>query len=185
MNTLISTTPFSLHSKDISLTVSDFWTWGFSDLLDNTLRGVLAEFLVSSVCGTSDVRINWTPYDCVSPSSRRIEVKSAAYLQSWTDEDFSRISFDIAPKFSWTPENGYSDVKSRNCDLFVFSVYTATSRNQSILNLDLWDFYILATSTLNREIPNQKKISLSSLQRLCPIKTDYAGLLSAIETIEL
>jgi hypothetical protein len=31
--------------------VSDFWRWGFSNLTDNTTRGVLAEFLVASALG--------------------------------------------------------------------------------------------------------------------------------------
>ena len=29
-------------------TIKDFWSWAYSDLLDNTQRGVMAEFLVYS-----------------------------------------------------------------------------------------------------------------------------------------
>ncbi len=34
-----------------TLTVLDFWQWGFSDLRTNIVRGVLAEFFVASAVG--------------------------------------------------------------------------------------------------------------------------------------
>lgn len=37
---------FTLHGKGAGITVLDFWRWAFSDLIDNTQRGVMAEFLV-------------------------------------------------------------------------------------------------------------------------------------------
>ena len=39
---------FTLHGKGAGITVLDFWRWAFSDLIDNTQRGVMAEFLVHS-----------------------------------------------------------------------------------------------------------------------------------------
>lgn len=39
---------FTLHGKSAGITVMDFWRWAFSDLIDNTQRGVMAEFLVYS-----------------------------------------------------------------------------------------------------------------------------------------
>ena len=182
---IIPTDQFTLDGKSVNLTVLDFWTWGFSDLLDNTLRDTLAEFLVASACGTLDTRQDWRPYDCTSPSGRHIEVKCATYLQSWNDENLSHIQFDIAPKHYWDAEYGYSPTKTRNCDLYVFAVYTALSKNQSILDLDLWDFYVLPTHILDDNIPTQKSISLQSLLRFQPTKTNYADLLSAIEGVQL
>jgi hypothetical protein len=131
------------------------------------------------------IRKDWTPFDLTSPSGRRIEVKSAAYLQSWNQDYFSHVIFDIAPHRAWTPESGYSPEAKRNSDLYVFCLYTALSRQQSITDLDLWDFYVLATSTLNENSPTQKRIGLSSLMNLGAIKTDYAGLCNTIETMTL
>ena len=54
-----------------------------------------------------------------------------------------------------------------------------------MLDLDYWEFYVLPTSVLDTNIPTQKKISLSSLLKLEPVKTDYAGLGKVIETIKL
>ena len=130
------------------------------------------------------MRVNWLPFDVTSPSGRRIEVKSAAYLQSWTTDFPAQIQYDIVPKLAWDGKS-YATEAKRNCDLFVFCLYTALTRDKSILDLDYWEFYVLPTSVLNDKIPNQKTISLSSLLKLEPIKTDYAGLGSAIESIKL
>lgn len=131
------------------------------------------------------MRVDWAPYDLTSPSGRRIEVKSAAYLQSWDQEYYSKIIFDIAPHRAWDAKTGYAPEAKRNSDLYVFCVYTALSRDKSILDLDLWDFYVLPTSILNQKIPTQKTIGLQSLQKLNPIKTGYSDLGKTIETIQL
>lgn len=125
------------------------------------------------------------PYDLTSPSGRRIEVKSAAYLQSWTEDYFSHIIFDIAPKRAWDPRSGYSPEKARHSDLYVFCLYTARSREQSIMNLDLWEFYVLPTSVLDQHRPSQKSIGLNSLLSLKPIKSNFQNLGNTIETITL
>lgn len=188
--TLLSTNDkFTFHGSDLDLSIGDFWSWAYSDLLNNTYRGVLAEFIVYSSLSftpppTSKMRIDWTPYDLTGPSGQRIEVKSAAYLQSWDDNYHEHISFDIAPKRAWDPENGYSPCAKRNCDLYVFCLYKALSKDVSPLDLDQWEFYVLPTSTLNEKVPTQKKIGLRSLLALHPIVTDYAGLRDAIETIK-
>lgn len=186
--TLKGTEQFTINGSGSSLSVNDFWSWAYSDLLNNTDRGVLGEFLVYSSlfcpCG-SQSRVDWTPYDVLSSTGRRIEVKTAAYLQSWEADYYSRILFDIAPKRSWNPSDGYSAEASRHSDLYVFCLYTATSREQSILDLDLWEFYLLPTAVLDREKPTQKSIGLQSLLLLSPVKTGYSGLGDAIETIDL
>lgn len=181
---------FTLHGSSAGITIKNFWSWAYSDLLDNTQRGVMAEFLVySSFKGAilpsrAQMRVNWLPFDITSPYGRRIEVKSAAYLQSWTTDFPSQIQYDIAPKLAWDGHSYASEAK-RNCDIFVFCLYTALTRDKSILDLDYWEFYVLPTSVLDAKIPTQKKISLSSLLKLEPVKTDYAGLGKVIETIKL
>lgn len=131
------------------------------------------------------MRTNWLPYDVTSPTGRRIEVKSAAYIQSWTPDDvYSKIGFDIAKKNAWDGTTYASEAK-RNCDLYVFCVFTALTRDISVLNLDYWDFYVLPTSVLDEKVPDQKHIALSSLLKLEPVKTDFTKLGSVIESIEL
>lgn len=184
---------FTLHSTSAGITVMDFWCWAYSDLIDNTQRGVMAEFLVYSSLKSSipshdtQIRENWLPFDVMSPSGRRIEVKSAAYIQAWTPENiFAQIRFDIGKKLAWDNATATSaTVAKRNCDLYVFCLFTAKTKDISLLDLDYWDFYVLPTSVLDEKVPDQKGISLSSLLKLEPVKTDYAGLGAVIESIKL
>lgn len=189
MELLTGNEEFTLHDAGTGLTVLDYWSWSCSDLYDNTMRGVMAEFLVYSSFGftppRTQMRTNWLPYDVTSPTGRRIEVKSAAYIQSWTPDDvYSKIGFDIAKKNAWDGTTYASEAK-RNCDLYVFCVFTALTRDISVLNLDYWDFYVLPTSVLDEKVPDQKHIALSSLLKLEPVKTDFTKLGSVIESIEL
>ena len=39
---------FTLHGSSAGISVKDFWSWAYYDLLNNTQRGVMAEFLVYS-----------------------------------------------------------------------------------------------------------------------------------------
>lgn len=182
---------FTLRGVGTGLTVRDFWSWAYSDLIDNTHRGVMAEFLVySSFKNTppdTQMRINWTPFDVTSPSGRRIEVKSAAYVQAWTPENiFAQIRFDIAKKVAWDNATATSAaVAKRNCDLYVFCLFTAKTKDIPLLNLDYWDFYVLPTSVLDEKVPDQKGIALASLLKLDPVKTNYSRLGEVIETIPL
>ena len=182
---------FTLHGTSTGITVMDFWRWAFSNLIDNTQRGVIAEFLVYSslkkYSSSTQMRTNWSPFDVASSSGRRIEVKSAAYIQAWTPENiFAQIRFDIGKKLAWDNATATSaTVAKRNCDLYVFCLFTAKTKDISLLDLDHWDFYVLPTSVLDEKVPDQKGIALSSLLKLEPVKTDYAGLGTVIESIKL
>ena len=37
---------FTLRGESSGISLADFWRWAYSDLLNNTSRGVMAEFLV-------------------------------------------------------------------------------------------------------------------------------------------
>ena len=189
-NALSGSEKFTINGLDAKIAISDFWSWAYSDIINNTYRGVLAEFIVFSSMFDisrpySQVRADWLPYDITSPSGKRIEVKSASYLQSWTKDFYSKIMFDIAPKHIWSPDEGYSLKRKRNCDLYVFCVYTALTTDKSPLDLDLWDFYVLPASVLNDRVPEQKTIGLQSLLKLKPVKTSYSSLCKTIEESKL
>ena len=57
------------------------------------------------------------------------------------------------------------------------------NREQNILDLSLWDFYVIATKTLDRKVPNQKTITFQSLMALEPKKVDWFGLGEAIRSM--
>lgn len=193
MDPLTGNEEFTLHGTNTGVSAKDFWSWAYSDFTDNTQRGIMAEFLVYSSLNRNyspmgtQMRANWLPFDLTSPSGRRIEVKSAAYIQAWTPENiFSQIRFDIGKKLAWDNETAtYASMAKRNCDLYVFCLFTAKTKDISLLNLDYWDFYVLPTSVLNEKLPNQKSIAFSALQKLNPVKADYTGLGAVIESIKL
>jgi hypothetical protein len=57
----------------VGATVGDFWAWAFSDVLSNTARGVLAEFLVGSALGVVDgVRVEWDSFDLLYEGAKEL-----------------------------------------------------------------------------------------------------------------
>ena len=53
-----------------------------------------------------------------------------------------------------------------------------------MLDTSKWEFYVLPTEVLNREVPEQKSIRLNSLKKLKPFECQYADLKKTIENIE-
>lgn len=94
MKTLTGNEHFTYEGMPAGILLSDFWAWNSSDLLNNTLRGALAEFLVASAIGidTSEARQDWTPYDLLSPSGRKIRIV-IAYLPDVTDAVVNKVRF--------------------------------------------------------------------------------------------
>ena len=74
--------PFQTEGQSLNTTLLDFWRWSASDLVNNALRGKLAEYIVAQALDLTDtLRVEWDEYDLITPTRIRIEVKSAAYLQ--------------------------------------------------------------------------------------------------------
>ncbi len=181
------------HGKMIGYQLKDFWGWGFSDLLNNTLRGAYCEYIVATALDLDlrGCRKDWTPWDLSMPYQWRngetvrdeihIEVKSGAYLQSWDQKKPSRIQFMISPTFAWKELSGYEEVSRRQSDVYVFGLYTVLDKEKADpLILDGWEFYILPTRILDTVCGKQKSISLNSIKRLGAIITDYQGVKTAV-----
>ena len=161
----------------------DYWAWAHSMLVDNSERGIFAEFLVhTAMKSTETIRRNWTSYDILSPEGIKIEVKASGYIQSWGQEKLSPINFLIRPTKFWNAEdNNFSGGKVRQADVYVFCVHTHTEQESiNILDTSQWRFYVLSTATLNEKVGNQEKISLTKLKKLNPKETDYSGLRNAV-----
>ena len=87
---------FRAGGEPLGFQLLDFWRWSASDLVGNTARGILAEYLVAQALGsTQPTRNEWLPFDVLSAGGVRVQVKSAAYLQSWYQPKPSRIAFSI------------------------------------------------------------------------------------------
>ena len=163
-----------------SLRLLDYWRWSGSVLLDNTARGILAEFLIATALGLhKKPRREWAGFDFRTASGTTIEVKSSAYVHSWSRKHSkpSVINFGIAPRRSfWDAETGeYKEGFKRWADIYVFCVFTG-KRPLHPLDTSKWDFYIIPTETLDQKCLGQKTIRLSSLEKLSPRKCSYADL---------
>lgn len=175
---------FKSNGEPVGQNVLGFWQWACSDLVSNTMRGILAEFIVASALGmTSEIRREWDQYDLVTKEGVKLEVKSAAYLQSWPQTKLSSISFNIAPKKSWNPvTNEYGTEVKRQADVYVFCLLHHQDKSTlDPLELDQWTFYLLPTSILNAKKPGQKTITLSALMKLNPVKVSFSGIASSIK----
>ena len=162
-----------------ALRLLDYWRWAESCLMDNTTRGFLAEFLVAAAIGQHrKPRTEWLPYDLITKSGITIEVKSAAYIQSWKQTIPSKIQFGIAPRKNlWDAESGPS---RRWAKVYVFCVLEGADP----LELDKWQFYVLSRDVLDQECPRQGTISLKPLLSLSGIQCcHYLDLKRTIENV--
>ena len=168
-----------------SLQLIDYWRWSGSMLADNTTRGILAEFLVAAALGLhKKPRREWDECDIRTASGTSIEVKSAAYNQTWKQSKPSTIIFGIAPHRSWNAETGeYREGSKRWADIYVFCVFEGKN-SRECLDMNKWDFYVISTKVLDQEVPQQKTIGLKSLERLTPRKCNFRGLRKVILDIE-
>jgi len=97
---------FRDRGRDLGFDLAGFWQWSCSDLISNATRGILAEYIVAKALGVADgVRDEWAACDLTAPDGSRIEVKSAAYIQSWHQERFSRIAFNVRKTRAWDRES--------------------------------------------------------------------------------
>ena len=161
-----------------------YWQWSASDILGNTARGCLAEFIVATALGIADsVRNEWAPYDLESADGIKVEVKSSAYIQSWYQEKHSTITFGIHPAQAWDPETNLLNEESvRHADVYVFCLLAHKDQATiNPLNLDQWRFYVLSRRVLDEKLGNQKTIRLNSLLKLKPRETEYDGIRAAVE----
>ena len=158
------------ESKQTSFNLIDFWKWSVSDLLSNATRGRLAEFIVATATGVNILqpRDEWAAFDLITPNGIKIEVKSAAYIQSWNQKQLSKISFSTKAAYVWDSEtNRQSVVASRSADVYVFCLlHHDIKQTCDPLNLDHWEFYVLATQELNRYTRSVNSITISSLRKL-------------------
>lgn len=165
---------------------NEFWKWAYSDFLSNAQRGVLAEYLVARALGCTDrPRVEWDAYDLDAGQGLKIEVKSAAYIQSWPQKALSPIRFDIAHKRAWFAEtNSYSTKAKRSADVYVFSVFSATEREAANpLEPDQWFFLACRTSLLNERFPAQKTVALSALEALGLERLSYDALSAHVRSL--
>lgn len=176
--------PIHRDGQASDYTLLDFWRWSTSDLVSNATRGVLAEFLVAMALRVplDQPREEWAAWDLTTPEGIKVEVKSAAYVQSWTQKNLSKITFNTPKTRAWDAEsNQQSHEMRRQADVYVLCLLAhQDKRSIDPLDLSQWEFFVLPTSVLDERKRSQHSITLPSLLRLHGPGFEHAGLRDAV-----
>jgi len=174
-------TPILIPGSEERQTVGDFWAWAYSSILTNITRGLFAEFLVGTALGAlKDTRTEWDSYD-LAYGDAHIEVKSSAYLQSWPQPELSKIGWSISPSTYRHDELAKDHEPPADC--YVFCVYTEKEeRNPAkVLDLAKWEFYVVPTKVIDRELSGQKTVAESSIKALVGEPVRYSHLRERVD----
>jgi hypothetical protein len=178
--------PFRIGDKDLGFDLLSFWRWMASDLVSNATRGRLAEYIVARALGLAekDVRDEWAAFDLKTKSNLKIEVKSAAYVQSWHQTELSKITFLVPATRAWDANtNKQSMVAQRQAEIYRFALLAHRDKATiKPLDVNQWEFYVLPTTALNKRTRSQHSITLKSLKTLAGKAVTYSELSLAIET---
>jgi len=176
---------FHSNGRQLPFDLLSYWQWSASDLVSNATRGIVSEYIVACALGLTEngVRDEWAAYDLETPSGIKIEVKSAAYLQSWHQERLSPVKFVVPKTRAWDADtNTQSQESKRQADVYVFALLVHTDKETvDPLNIDQWHFYVLPTAVLDARKRSQHSITLKSLEKLCSEPTTYDELPKAVE----
>jgi len=173
------------------MTVPDqhgFQRWALGDLVDNLTRATYAEWLVGQaldVIGPDDIRMEWDAADFWY-RGHPIEVKAGGRGQRWQQTKPSTVRYDIAQRQeAWkasTNEWKAHDKPLRNADVYVFCLHTPTeATSENVADPGCWEFRVIATSTLNTELRDQKTVGISTLDQLTE-PVEWAQIRSAVDT---
>ena len=157
-------------------------------MMDNTARGILAEFLVAmalrQLVGTQP-RVEWDAYDFLAHIRGRkvsIEVKSSSKIQSWKQQRYSPLQFRIAPTHKSDRESGRRSDQPLRADVYVFCAFAATNADTHTvaLNADHWRFRVGPGT----ELPDQDTITWNRLGDYGKFpECDYSHLGSEVEAV--
>ncbi len=129
--------PFLISNRPAGFNLLSFWQWLASDLVDNALRGALAEYIVPyDLAIANGTRPGWNAYDLITPDGIKVEVKSAAYLQTWKQSAPSNICFDVRPTYGWdTSTNTMSVERNRHGDVYPFCLLATQTKRRLLPQL--------------------------------------------------
>lgn len=171
------------NGQALAVNLLSFWQWSASDLVSNVTRGRLAEFIVATALGVdvTGVRNDWDAFDLTTPLGLKIEVKSAAHIQSWFQTRLSKVVFQTAPTRAWdSATNRTSDECRRQADVYVLALlHHQDKATVNPLDLAQWSFFVVPTRVLDRRKGNPDSIALGPLQALVPA-VQYSQLAASV-----
>lgn len=182
---LFGTEAFHSDGRSAGFDVLDFWRWSTSDLVTNTTRGILAEYIVAQALGvpTDRAREEWSSFDLQTSGGLLIEVKSGAYVQSWAQTRLSTIQFLVPKRLGWDPDtNVMGTTARRHADVYVFALLAHVDKATiDPLNLAQWQFWALHTEELDERSRSQHSITLRSLRQMAGEPVDFWSLRAVVD----
>jgi hypothetical protein len=165
--------------------MTEFWRWAFSDLCDDDIKGIFAEWMVGNLLGLpldKTRRVSWADSDLFLPSGKGIEVKASAVWQSWklvnpdgtakpaqavTIINPKRIRFaGLQARTAVSPAPS-GQVRRFKSDYYIFCMHTQTDPSSwDAWNLAYWQFFLLSKQELISADIGQS----ISLARLCELQ---------------
>jgi hypothetical protein len=165
-------------------TLLDFWAWAFSDVINNTTRGIVAEFIVATALGINikEPRGEWSSFD-LTYRNHGIEVKSTSYHQRWHQDRLSTILFTVRKRKGWDANTNKSDQASkRHADIYVLSLLAEKDRYRvNPLDLDQWRFWVVTTRFFDDRKRSQDSIGYNSLIKEVGAPISYGKLKIAVD----
>jgi len=162
--------PLHANGQPLPFDLLSFWQWSVSDLVSNVTRGRLAEFIVATALGisVSGVRNEWDAVDLITETGLRVEVKSAAHVQSWYQARLSDIIFRTPRTREWNASTNVLSTESRRqADVYVLALLHHQDKlTIDPLNVEQWSFFVVPTRFLNSRKRSQHSITLGSLRAL-------------------
>ncbi|HKU49920.1 MAG TPA: hypothetical protein VJP79_08220, partial [Nitrososphaera sp.] len=158
--------PAVLHGRN--RTAVDFWRWSYSDLMENTTRGIVAQYIVAWAIGVDGSRHDpWRSYDLLSKEGKRVEVKATGFLQAWDYGAAGRKPlFVLAPKLQWSKETGLAKEPTWNADIYVLCYFYWTDlKTADIMNLDQWKFWVFGKDELVKVLDGRQSLTVSFLEK--------------------
>ncbi len=176
---------FQFGNDNLDFNLLSFWQWSSSDIVSNATRGILAEYIVGKALECirkEDVRDEWGAYDLKTQTGVSVEVKSAAYIQSWEQSRLSKISFNVPKTLGWDREtNKFDKEKKRQADVYVFALlFHRDKETVNPLDISQWEFFVLPTKVLDQRERSQKSITLPSLKKL----TDSVSFFELVQAVD-
>ena len=159
---LSGTEPFTQNGEAIGISVIDFWSFQFSNILHDPDE--IAEFLVAKALGQTKPynKNSWTPFDILY-RDKRIEVKQTAYYHPFNEPG----NISSVRRFGIQQVKETDDKYRRQNDIYIFCLLNGENEESAWpLEVSHWTFYMAPTVLINEAFGDQKTVSLSRIREI-------------------
>tara|TARA_R110001583_G_scaffold17644_3_gene71069 strand:+ start:5145 stop:5819 length:675 start_codon:yes stop_codon:yes gene_type:complete len=194
MSKLAGNEPIELNGREIG-TVSDFWSWAYSDLKEPTNRGDFAEYLIYLALKSKlsheyyETRMDWDVVDFVYGKGIAEDAEyfceSTGYgwgieVKSSSASNRSGIRFQTPEKHGhYFATNTPVKVKRRWADIYILALFKDDDEySKSLLDSQEWEFYVTPASLLT-----SGSIGLSTLENIGVQPVPFSQLQVALERV--